>query len=155
MRSKVSAKASGVSLGKKGKSYSLPVENGGVCEIVMDIDARNSADVTLLLSNKAGEKVSMVYNAKERTMSFDRRESGIVDFSEDFPAVTVAPTHEKDGKVSLRIFIDRSSIELFGNDGRFVMTNLVFPNEPYTTLTLSAQGGSAKVSDLKIYSLSI
>lgn len=79
--------------------------------------------------------------------------SGLVDFSQEFPAVTIAPTHETDGKFSLRIFVDRSSIELFEKDGRFVMTNLVFPTTPYTTLSLSSNGGNAKVTNLKVYSL--
>ncbi|MDE6161835.1 MAG: GH32 C-terminal domain-containing protein, partial [Muribaculaceae bacterium] len=52
-------------------------------------------------------------------------------------------------------FIDRSSIELFGNDGRFVMTNLVFPNEPYATLSVAAKDGTARISNLKIYSLKL
>ena len=88
-------------------------------------------------------------------MSFDRRESGVVDFSDKFPAITTSPTFEKDGKISLRIFVDRSSIELFGNNGQFVMTNLVFPNHPYTNLTLQSKNGAAKLENLKVYSLNL
>lgn len=77
----------------------------------------------------------------------------MVDFSENFPAVTVAPTFEKDGKLQLRIFIDRSSFECFGNDGRSVMTNIVFPNSPYSTMKVEAAGGKGKIKNLKIYSL--
>lgn len=84
---------------------------------------------------------------KGHTLRFDRRKSGIVDFSESFPAVTAAPTFERDGKLSLRIFIDRSSIECFGNNGRSVMTNLVFPNEPYSTLSVAVAGGKALIAD--------
>ena len=104
-------------------------------------------------ANKAGDKVVMTYNPKNHTMSFDRRECGIIDFNENFPAVTVSPTFEQNGKISLRIFIDRSSIELFGNDGNFVMTNLVFPNEPYSTLSLKSEGGNAKVESVKVFSI--
>ena len=109
--------------------------------------------MTLTLSNKVGEKVEMVYDPVAHTMKFDRRRSGVTDFSESFPAVTAAPTFETDGKLSLRIFIDRSSIEYFGNEGRSVMTNIVFPTEPYTTLSFTAAGGKAKLKNLKIYSL--
>ena len=44
-------------------------------------------------------------------------------------------------------------MEVFGNDGRSVMTNLVFPNEPYSVMTVKAKGGKAKVHDLKVYNL--
>lgn len=141
------------SIGSKPSVYSLPTENDGVCEILVDIDALKSSSVNLILSNKAGEKVSMTYSPMAQTMSVDRTKSGITDFSESFPAVTDAPTLENEGKVALRIFIDRSSIELFGNNGRFVMTNLVFPTEPYTTLSINTTGGNAKIENLKIYSI--
>lgn len=105
------------------------------------------------ISNKAGEYVTLRYNNSDHTISFDRRKSGIVDFSQDFPAVTVAPTFDNGKRVSLRIFIDKSSMEIFGNNGKFVMTNLVFPTKPYTTLSVNTNGGSAKIENLKIYSI--
>lgn len=132
----------------------LPAENSGICEIIADFDAQKSDSIIMTLANKAGDKVIIKYHTANHTISFDRRNSGITDFSESFPAVTVAPTFETDGKISLRLFIDRSSIELFGNDGKFVMTNLVFPNEPYSTLSVSSLGGKAKMNSLKVYSLS-
>lgn len=136
---------------KKAVSYPLPAANGGVCEILVDVNARKSSKINLTLANNAGEKVVMLYDVAAHTLSFDRRESGIVDFSQDFPAVTAAPTFEDNGKISLRIFIDKSSIEVFGNDGRFAMTNLVFPENPYTSLSISSTGGNARIDNLKIY----
>ena len=130
------------------RAFSIPE----LCEISLDINA--SRPMTLTLSNAKGEKTVMTYNPADHTMAFDRTQSGLTDFSRDFPAVTVSPTFERNGKVSLRIFVDRSSIELFGNRGRFVQTNLVFPTQPYSTLTVTAPSGKAKVSDLRIYSLS-
>lgn len=153
LRGNLLKKVSKTTVGTHAKTYELPVENDGICEILVDVEAQNAAAVNLVLTNKAGEKVVMTYNPKDNTMSFDRTQSGITDFSESFPAVTVAPTYEKEGKVSLRIFVDRSSIELFGNDGRFVMTNLVFPTTPYSTLSIDADGGNARIENLRIYSL--
>lgn len=138
---------------KRVKTYRLPEENSGICEIMFDFDVQKADSLTFTLSNKAGDMVTMTYNAAARTMSFDRTKSGVTDFSEDFPAVTVTSTYERSGKAELRIFIDRSSVELFGDSGRFVMTNLVFPNEPYSTLTIGSAGANAKISNLKIYSL--
>ena len=153
LRGKAVTDFKSIKAGAKARNYNLPSVNDGACEIVMDIEPGRTSDVTLTLSNHKGEKVVMTYNPAEETMSFDRRESGVTDFSQDFPAVTVSPTFGKDSRLSLRIFIDRSSIEVFGNDGRFVMTNLVFPTTPYTTLSLSAANGKAKINNLKIYTI--
>ncbi len=153
LRGKTTVNQKSVSIGKGGKSFMLPADNDGVCELEMNIDPGSAASVSLTFSNDKGEKVVMIYDPKADTLSFDRRESGIVDFSEDFPAVTTAPTHTEGGMLALRIFIDRSSFEVFANGGKGVMTNLVFPNEPYSKLTVATTSGSAKIKNLKIYSI--
>ena len=53
----------------------------------------------------------MYYDIMRKQFVMDRSESGKVDFSVDFPAVTVAPVFETDD-ITLRLFVDRSSIEL-------------------------------------------
>lgn len=150
LRDKLKTNVKSKTVRKKAAAFVLPTENDGICEILMNIYTDSNA--TLTLSNPAGEKVEMVYDAKAHTLSFDRRNSGITDFSQDFPAVTVSPTFSDKQEISLRIFIDKASIEVFGDNGNFVMTNLVFPNQPYSSLSVKADG-KAKISDLKIYSL--
>ena len=136
-------------LGSKPRHYTIP----GLCEITMNVDAAKADAVMIELSNTQGEHVTMTYVPAKDELSFDRRESGITDFSQDFPAVTVAPAHSGGKPLGLRIFVDRSSIEVFGRDGRFAMTNLVFPNAPYTVMTVTAAGGKATLSDLRIYNI--
>ena len=104
------------------------------CELIVN----PKRDVTVItLSNDKGEKVVMRYDAKAQTFSMDRTKSGKMDFSTDFPAVTKAPTF---GKISqLRIFIDKSSIEVFDAEGKMAMTNLVFPNKPYNKVTIQGK----------------
>jgi len=153
LRGELAAKVSSFSVSDQGQSMALPEENDGICEILLDIEPAKADSVTLTFSNDKGEKTILVYNPSAETLSFDRRESGIVDFSQDFPAVTVAPTFNSGKKLPLRIFIDRASMEVFANGGHSVMTNLVFPTTPYTTITVSAAGAHAKVKNLKIYSI--
>lgn len=138
-----------VSLGK----YSLKKMFKSPCatyEIDMKMNHQEGAVMNLMLSNTKGEYVTITYDSNMGTLSFDRRQSGKTKFSELFPAVTTAPVYGK--LTSLRIYVDKNSIEVFGNDGRTVMTNLVFPNEPYNSLTLSGTR-KVSVSSLKIYPL--
>ena len=98
-------------------------------------------NATIELANGKGWRVMMRYDANEQSFSVDRMKSGQTDFSDAFPSVTTAPTH---GKVSrVLIFIDKSSIEVFDADGKFAITNLVFPTKPYDRLRVS--GGKGKV----------
>ena len=153
LRDKLTLSKPNISVGKKATTLSRPDHNGGICEILMDIEAPKSGSVYITLGNKAGEEVVMTYSPDSATIAFDRRHSGIVDFSQDFPAVTTAPILKSGKMLSLRIFVDRSSIELFADGGRSTMTNLVFPTQPYSTLSINTSAGKAKVKNLKIYSI--
>lgn len=153
LRGKVVAETGRTSLGATPVNLTIPADTEGLCEITASFDAAKKSKVELTLANAAGEQVTMTYNSTDRTMSLDRTRAGISDFSQSFPAVTVAPTRENNGKVELRIFVDRSSIELFGNDGRFVMTNLVFPTQPYLSLSVKSTEGSARLNSIKVYSI--
>ena len=155
LRAGVHYQSRSMSVKQVAKTVSLPTQNDGICEIAMDIEARKGQKVTIVLSNKAQEKVTLTYDTESDTLSFDRAQSGIVNFSQDFPAVTMAPTHRHNGKLSLRLFIDRSSIEVFEQEGRLAMTNLVFPNSPYTTMSVKTNKGKAKINNLRIYNLSV
>lgn len=140
---------------KKATLGRLSVKNmfkapSGAYEIDLGMAPQDGATVKMMLSNQKGEYVTIVYDGNMGTLSFDRRQGGDKSFSELFPAVTTAPVHGK--LTSLRIFVDKSSVEVFGNDGRAVMTNLVFPAEPYNTLTINSDKKTA-VSSLKVYPL--
>ena len=145
--------AKGKSFGKSPVKFALPEANDGICEINLTLNARKADKVTITLANRQGEKVDMTFDPAASTFSFDRTQSGITDFSHDFPAVVTAPTLRNSTSQSLRIFVDRSSIEVFDGEGNFVLTNLVFPGSPYTTLSLSADGGKASLNSLEIYSI--
>jgi sucrose-6-phosphate hydrolase SacC (GH32 family) len=136
-------------------SFKLPTENSGVCEIELNLDMAKSQKVALTLSNSAGEEVVLTYDRSNNTFAMNREKSGITDFSTAFPCTTIAPLHNESGKYTLRLFIDRCSIEAFDGEGRFAMTNLVFPTSPYTDLSIATDASTARLNTLNIYKLNI
>ena len=122
----------------RGQRISSPSET---CEIVVQL----KGDAQLTLRNSKGEKVVITYDAVEQTIDFDRRRSGDVSFSEAFPCIVTSPTYGQ--AKTLRIFVDRCSIEMFEGDGKMSMTNLVFPSEPYNKLIVK---GKAKATVYKL-----
>ena len=121
-------------------------------EIELDIKNKNAKIIGISFTNSQGEDVTLEYNVVEKKLSFDRTRSGITGFSNDFPAVTSAPVESGDD-LKLRIFVDSSSMEIFANDGKSVMTNLIFPGSPYDNLIFYSNGGTYKVTSLKAYQL--
>ena len=134
------------------KIESLLKDNNGAYEIEMEIQVADASKISLNLQNEKGEQVSMYYDLLRKQFVMDRSKSGKGDFSNDFPAVTAAPVHA--GKtLRLRLFVDRSSIEAFGEDGKFVMTNLVFPSSPYNQMSFGTEGSGYTVSSFNVYKL--
>ena len=125
------------------KAFNKPA--AGLCEACMVEVNRLRSGAVITLSNDKGEQVVMRYNAQNHTFSVDRTKSGKTDFSEAFACTTTAPTHGKVNRVL--IFVDKSSVEVFDGDGKFVLTNLVFPTRPYDKL--SVKGGKAKIWKMK------
>ena len=132
---------------------SLLPSNEGAYEIEMTLNNAGASKITFSLLNDNGEKVTMYYDVLRKQFAMDRSESGEVSFSKDFPALTVAPVEDTKGDIRLRLFVDRSSVEAFGEDGKFAMTNLVFPSAPYNRMVFDSGTGKFTVKSLTVYKL--
>lgn len=153
-------------------------DNQGAFELDMELAANGDRQCGVELLNGKGEKVTIYLDAKGRIV-MDRSESGITKFGNqvqphqietdssrracvnglmhyknDFALATWAPTDVTTSH-KLQIFVDKSSIELFVDDGRAAMTNLVFPDEPYNTLRFFSTDGKAEVKSATVYRLSL
>ena len=127
--------------------------NEGAYEIELTIENQHADVIGFRLYNDKGEEVDMQYDMKEKKFSMDRRKSGDVGFNENFPMLTWTAIEGGKDELKLRLFVDKSSVEAFGDGGRFVMTNQVFPSEPYTHIDFYSKGGVYKVDSFVIYKL--
>jgi fructan beta-fructosidase len=105
-------------------------------------------ECTVELSNAKGEVFAI--HLKEGKIITDRSKSGLTDFSDKFALPTqVMPTsitHQ------FYIFVDKSSVEILLDGGKFSMTNQVFPTEKYTTLKIKTPY-SCNIYNIRINSL--
>lgn len=83
------------------------------------------------------------YDVKQQRLFVDRTKSGDVDWHHAFAGRHVGPLKPIDGKVKLRIFVDDSSVEVFGNDGEIVITDRIFPDDRSTGIEAYATDGTA------------
>jgi sucrose-6-phosphate hydrolase SacC (GH32 family) len=65
----------------------------------------------------------------------------------------VAPCKPVEGKIKVRILVDRTSLEIFINGGRYFMPVASIPDEDNTSLELFAEGGDAKIISLEVNEL--
>ena len=101
----------------------------------LDKNVKIKGSCTVTLSNDEGEEYVIRYDQKAMTLSVDRSRSGETGFSKEFAVPMTAPVHKK--LTSLRIFIDRTSVEIFGNNGEVCFTNLVYPKSKYNKVTVT------------------
>lgn len=125
-----------------GREYDL-VQNGihlsGAAQLTLTSDSLESFSV--VLSNKAGEKILIGYDKTRNDYFIDRTASGKIDFEKGFAARHTAPRLAVDGRLHLTVLIDAASVELFADGGLSVMTAIYFPHENFTDIRLVSANG--------------
>lgn len=108
---------------------------------LLNISADSIKDISITLSNDADEKLVIGYDKLNNQYFIDRIKSGSTSFHEEFAAKHIAPRFITTSKMSLSLLIDVSSVELFADDGLTVMTEIFFPNKPYTKIQVESSDG--------------
>lgn len=81
------------------------------------------------------------------TISYDAKQQGLSCNG------IKAPLKPVDDKLCLRLMVDRTSVDIFGNDGRLYMpVGIIVPLEN-RSLRVYAKGGSAKINSLEVHEL--
>ncbi len=125
-----------------------------------EVDASNGAwqakatvsttsDWTMTFSNGAGQCYKLRYDAQEGLVYASRStETGETGFSTIFaiPSIKMPVNTDKES-IELDVFIDRSSVEIFADNGSSSMTNIVFPSSIYNKVSVSG------ISDVKVRTL--
>ncbi len=126
---------------------------GDTYEIQAEFELDSAKEFGFRLRKGPSDETLVGYDASAHEMFVDRTHSGDTRFSKDFPARHRAPLLPEKGIVRLHVFVDRCSVEVFGNDGRRVITDLVFPSPGSDHLELYARGGTVKLRSLNFWSL--
>lgn len=118
-----------------------------------ELTSSPSDTVGIILENSNKEKLIIGYSKSHKQFYVDRRAAGNSGFSKEFGRISTAP-YDAGPVLKLHLFIDASSVEVFVDDGRLVMTNLIFPGEKFTNLKLFSKGGAGLLNKAVIIGLS-
>lgn len=105
------------------------------CELMIDlvIPSGYTDSLGMIFANDAGDEFIVGYSVTRKQIFIDRTRPGDVDFSERFAGIASAQ-YDAGDKISMHLFLDASSAELFIDGGKLVMTSLFFPTENFTEL---------------------
>lgn len=107
--------------------------------LVFEIGKTLPESFGILLENELGENVTFSYSASAEQFQFDRTQSGDMSFSDKFSGISVAP-YEIGSTLTLELFVDAASVEIFVNGGDLVMTEIFFNSQSFSKLKVFADG---------------
>ena len=113
--------------------------SGNLFEIELELVMKGSDIFTVSFSNDAGENYQVGYDAGKQHFFSNRMKAGKSAFSEIFAnKIHTAPRVSTEEKVKLHLFVDVASAELFADDGEVVLTDIFFPKDGFTNISLSS-----------------
>lgn len=124
------------------------------CELMFNLNLTASKADTfgVILENSVGEKFIIGYSNRAKQIYISRTSAGDSTYSKRFSGTSVAP-YKAGAVLKLHLFMDASSGELFVDDGRLVMTTLVFPKEKFTVLKAFSKGGEIAIDRTEFFNL--
>ncbi|MBS2100291.1 glycoside hydrolase family 32 protein [Carboxylicivirga linearis] len=106
----------------------------------------------LLLRNDEEEELKLGYNMLSKKFFMDRT-NVCKAFSNPQYLSLITGDYTIQKQVKMKIIIDASSIEVFVDDGKFVMTNTIFPQDPFNQLSLFSSLGSVKIREAEFFNI--
>lgn len=88
-------------------------------------------DVSIKFSNDVGDFLLVGFSSYENKYFIDRTNAGKSNFNNQFAQKHFANLDYNRKTVDMTIYLDHSSVELFADEGRKVMTDIFFPKKPY------------------------
>jgi len=126
---------------------------GEAFEVELELQAVTATECGVIVRHGAAHHTTIAYNVAASTLVVDRAHAGQTAFSPAFAATQEAPLTPMPETLTLHLFVDRSSVEVFADAGGVVITSLIFPDSRTTDLDVYAVGGEARVLALAVYPL--
>jgi fructan beta-fructosidase len=107
-------------------------------------------DIQLRFRIKDGQYTTLGFIPKQQVYYLDRSHSGFI------PHPSFGGRHKvqrtiRTNRIQFSIFVDRQSVEVFADQGRYVLSDLIFPEPASDQIQWNIIGGEAKIVNCTIY----
>lgn len=132
----------------ENKSYELKTnERMMELNITFDLSEFDAEKVGVKIKGSDEEELSLNYNENISELILECSKCG-----KDKDGARKAILN-KGKEISLRIFIDRSSVEVFVNNGEATMTSRIYPKNKFDELEIYSSGNGAKIKCIEAWKL--
>ena len=134
------------------QEINVPSEIIAMFTLKEDSQFGKASEFGFVFSNSKGEEKVITYNTLEQKLVINRKNSGLTDFSEEFPVLQQAPL-KINGSLKLHMYLDKASVEIYANEGERVMSSIMFPSEDYNQIKAFSIAGNVYIESMEIYEL--
>ena len=128
--------------------------SGDLFELLTTIDPGTTDTLTLKLRKSGTQETRIRYDVGMEELYVDRNDAGVFFGDTDKDVASQPVTLRDDGTLKIRVFVDRSVVSTFANDGEKTMTNRVYPDSTSVRATMTASGGTATIKRLRAWDYS-
>ena len=118
---------------------------GNTYELEVEFNSRGNQPFGLYLCEGEGRKLILNYDPQSEYLTLDRTNVADAEIPK-FDRISFCKVPLIDGKLLLNIFVDKSTVEIFADNGVAVMTALTYPGEEQTGASLFALDKSTSVT---------
>ena len=122
-------------------------------ELHATFDVKDASELGFTFHHSEGQKTVVGYNVSEQRIYIDRTNAGNVDFHQDFSGVHGAPLALENGRLEMKVWLDRSSIEVLAGDGLVAITDRIFPTIANPHVSVWSSGGNAVAEQITVWPL--
>lgn len=140
----------GVTLSEKAGKTELEGVRGRVLDMTVEADVSRSDALTLHLAAGEGFETTLTYEKGKGTLTTDRTYSGL---KKDLLCTRSMYVDAKEGKLKLRLLMDKYTLEVFVNDGEQAMSSVIFTPPEAEGIAFSCKGESSL--DLVMYEIMV
>ena len=125
----------------KSKTYKhiSPVNNtviSGPSRIEFSVEDLHA--FSFIFSNLSGQSLRVGYDEEKNAFFIDRTHAGKSDFNPRFATIHYGKRIAKSNESKITMILDNSSLELFADGGLTTMTEIFFPDQPFSILNSAA-----------------
>lgn len=126
---------------------------GRALEIVAEFEPGSAARFGLDVHRSDQARTRIVYNSPQAQLLISRSDTIDGKTVNGFNPVFGAPASLDNDRLRLHLFVDESSVEVLAQDGLISLTGQTFADPAARGAALFAEGGTAKVTRLEVYTL--
>lgn len=113
--------------------------SGREIDMTVEIDGNDCEDFTIKIAKNEEYETLINFDTKKNLVSFDRSYSARLCDALHKREMNV---RNQNGKIKLRLIIDKYSVEIFVNDGEQVMTSTFYTDLDATDISFYAKGNA-------------